>query len=210
MVRLGRSYPAQRIWTPYVKPVGPTGPVYDAIGAGGVATAGTVSWSHTATAGAAVLVFVACNATSTSSVTYGGTSMTSAGSVFEDNISGDGQLSVWKLTNVTGGAQTVAVTLGTAAHVVGNSLSATGVTTVGSPSTNFGTSTPSQSVTWAAAQLIVQAFGADASMGSPTGGTNRYNSSGAASLTISTATANTTFGAANTFNQWAGAAVILS
>jgi hypothetical protein len=198
MVRLGRSYPVQRIWTPPKKAAAAAGPAFDALGAGflnlsGSATSG--SWSHTAAAGSEVLVFVAAGV-GAPTVQYGSSSMTQAATVTDAQSD---IFCVFKLSGAPGGAQTVTVTAsGGGGYVTaGNSISATGVTTVGTPATSSGSS--SQSVSWTSGQLIVQSFEqvyvasvTGTGISAYSGGTGRYKDS-SGGLSISTATASTTF-----------------
>jgi len=131
---------------------------------------------------------------------------------------------IYRLAGVPGGAQTVTATLTSAKLCNGNSISVTGVTSVGTAQKTSGAyisagSTASQSVSCAAKQLILQSFAetrfsADLPY-AVTGGTSDY-AFGAGNndpaLSISHATATTTFTtkiSRSTF-PWAAIAVVLS
>jgi hypothetical protein len=194
-----------------------SGDAFDAVGAGLIATSfsTTGSWSHTATAGAYVFAFIADTNSSEgagvtpSSVKYGSTSMTSLASGISDGQGGE--FFVYGLANVAGGAQTVTVTTGSSALFVANSISFTGVTSVGTPATVNSTS---QSVSLGSGKLIVQAFEdvVNDGLSSPTGGTLRstVKTGSFVGLYISTATATTTFTVSDGGSNPGGIAVILS
>jgi hypothetical protein len=187
-------------------------PTFDAVGPGATQANGTsVSWSHTATAGADVFVSVrVANQTLIPSVTYGGTAMTSLGSIGLANNVFVGYIQMFRLASAPGGAQTVNVTFDAFTAGAGNSISYTFVTSVGTAATVFGTGTAlSQSVTLSAGQAAIQAFAVrNTTMGSLSGGTNRYNAN---ALAINTASATATFAATAAVSaEWAGIAVILS
>jgi hypothetical protein len=123
--------------------------------------------------------------------------MTLAGSITNSGET----LYCYKLSNASGGVQTVTVTTGSSSAPVANSISFTGVTTVGTPTTSTQSTTAySQSATCTTGQMIVQSF---ADVGSPqitstSGGTRQFLGNFEAiandgALTISTATASTTF-----------------
>lgn len=189
-------------------------PPFDAVGAGNTAFSNTLSWSHTATAGACVIVAVMSFGSATiTGVTYGGVAMTSLGNRRGNNTAGQGTLYLWRLNSVSGGAQTVTATLSGFENARGNSVSYTGVTTIGTIQVASGQGT-SWSQTTTDAGRVVQAFGAGGgpTLSSPTGGTNRYLvSSTGGSMSISDAAAPTSFGVTSTLNpNWAGVAVVLT
>jgi hypothetical protein len=205
--------------TPHIS----SGPLFDAVGAGASSTSVGISWSHTATAGAHVFVAVSTGTSSAaiSSVTYGGTAMTVLGSIANNNNSTQGITYLYHLAAVTGGAQTV--TVSNSHPMTGNSVSYTGVTSVGTPQTVFGSTSPfTQSVTCSTGQIILQSFGqtgyalGNSDITAYSGGTGRYRFPGTGasqpSLTISDATASTTFTATATSGNtnYAGIAVVLS
>jgi hypothetical protein len=174
---------------------------YNATGAGSSGrSVASISWAHTAASGAYVFVFAAVPAgTGTvSSVTYGGTAMTQLTSKTDNN----GNIEyLYSLASAPGGAQTVTVTgSSSSAYLAGNSVSYTGVGSVGTPQTVSVTSgSLTQSVTCTTGQMIVQGFmDWQTNITSASGGTNRslvnwLGTSGAGVLTISDATASTTF-----------------
>jgi hypothetical protein len=219
MARLGRSYPVQRIWTPHVKASTSAHPAYDATGAGSDTASNTssISWSHTATAGAYALVFTVAASETVTGVTYGGTSMTELGSVTDPSGL---PFYVYGLANVAAGAKTVAVTgSSSSGQLAGNSVSYTNVSSVGTPASTTGSGTSlSQSVTCSANQVIVQSFEAffDDTVSSYSGGNGRSlmlygGAAGQGSLTISDATSSTTFTASQVDpDPWAALSVVLS
>ena len=196
-------------------------PAFDAIGTGSSGTSATQSWTHTATAGAYVLVAIQTrDATpSVSSITYDGNVMTLLGAV---DSGGDTvrPLYLYGRANVAGGAKTVAVTMaGTQDSVSCQSVSYTGVNSVSAATTTSGTGTSqSQAVTVGAGQRAVQVFGfVNSTTGtgtvSPSGGTNRYAGSAVntTKLSISDATASTTFTAtSNNTTDWGGIYITLT
>lgn len=195
---------------------------YDATGAGfaGATTGSAKTFSHTAAAGAYVLLFITTDRSAPpSSVTYNSVSMTSLGSIANDNLAADGTCYLYGTASVAGGAKTVSFTVATA-WVEACTVSYTGVSTVGATQTTFGSGTAlSQgSISCSTGQMIVQAFGlgndnvTTYSISSLSGGTNRYNAAAtdSSAMAINDATSNTTFSAtANSTSKWAGLAVQL-
>jgi len=218
VARLGRAYPANRILQGRVIPVAPAGPAYDATGAGGFSTGGSPTWTHSAASGAYAVVGVVVNGGVTvSGVTYGGTSMAMLGNVPLNNIASNGSVYLYGLSNVSSGSKSIVVTPASACALMGNSVSYTGVTSVGTAQTTFGTGTSmSQSTTGGGSgAMTVQMFGslatAAATAYSGTQRSNVYNSSVAAEYVIGdSGTANKTFTATATSGAWGGAAVVLS
>lgn len=152
-------------------------PAFDAAGAGGSnsATAGmvTATWTHTATAGATVLVDVAYNASPVSMITgltrtasYGGVAMTSLGAKGFSGAGNSPYTETFALANVPGGPQTVSISSGTsssiARRIIGMSTSYTNVASIGTAQITNATSGTAAShvVTSAAGQLVHQVFGA--------------------------------------------------
>lgn len=194
-------------------------PAFDAVGTGWTNTGAAPSWSHTATAGAYVIIYIEVYAdtNAVSSVTYGVLTPTLLGSIYDDNDIANGTLYMYGLAGVPGGTETVAVTT-TGSHFTSCcSVSYTNVSSVGTPATVYGISgspSPSQSVTCSAGQMISQAFGATTTyIDSPSGGTNRYDNEALESYTglhINDATASTTFSATVAGGgPWAGIAAVL-
>lgn len=200
---------------------------YDATGTGGIGSnsGASISWSHTAANGAYVLVAVESETNASdpiTGVTYGGVAMTNLSAIYNDNVSADGQLTLWGLANVVGGISTVTMTFPVSSFYVGNSVSYTGVGTVGSPSTAYGggTSGLSQTLTGASSGgVLFCALGSSGryyTSGSITGGTLRYANTGTTSrpalaIQDSTATGSITF-QATTFSTtlWSGIGIILN
>lgn len=213
MSRLGRGFPNNALLRPI--PVVPVS--YDATGTGattGVAT--TVSWSHTATAGAYVLAaFVSTtDGTTLSNVKYGTASMALVGS---QNMGGtSGPLCIYGLANAPAGAQTISATASASTVMNGCSVSYLHVSALGTSAVTSGSSaSPSQSATRPFNGIAVQAFGCyNASVTSYSGGTPRYNAisgTGFAALAIQDSAANNpSFGAVlSGSTPWAGVAVPL-
>jgi hypothetical protein len=206
--------------TPTVNVTTPA-PAYDAVGAGN--SAGSVSsltWNHTAAAGATVTAVISTNDSGSPSVKYGSSTMTKLTPSSAADASGYTTY-FYKLSGAPGGTQTVTVTPSAAADVAGNTISATSVTSVGTPAAASGAAaSASQAVTCTSSQLIIQSFaelgsggGVGTTISATGGGTRRSLLAlfGANCFSISTATATTTFTA--TFSataSWVGLAVILS
>lgn len=188
-----------------------SGPTFDAVGAGAATPGSTsMSWSHTATAGAYVVVSYACHTTSSPNPTvkYGGTAMTKLGT---SAVASNSFIQFWGLAGVAGGAQTVTITSALTADAA-NSISLKNVTSVGTPASQVYNGSPfSQAVTCTSGQVIVQSFEAvrNADITSAaSGGTSRYyDGSG---FTMNTATATTTFTATSSGQTGAGMAVVFS
>jgi hypothetical protein len=147
-------------------------PTYDATGAGAnlnnqTLSPLTVTWSHTATAGANVFVdvFAASNANvgiASITATYGGTSMTQTATAPAFNF---GLLAQFRLVAVPGGAQTVSVTATASSSavnsLVGNSVSYLNVGSASTPTTviNQGANTAlTQTATGVSKGIVHQAF----------------------------------------------------
>ncbi len=193
-------------------------PSFDALGAGAASLSGSGSWSHDAKAGAWVFGLVACDSgQAATSATLGGHAMTLLGPYYFANNSSKGALSVFYLPSVTGGAQTLAVSMTGNTYYVGNSVSYNNVTSIGTPAVAYGSGNASQALTCGAGQLILHGFGCgDGPMtggvfSSPSGGNTRYQGaeSSYTGLVISDAAASTTF-AASTGMYWSGFGLVLS
>lgn len=192
-------------------------PSFDTLGAGAASLSTSGSWSHDPKAGAWVFGLVACDSgKAATSATFGGRPMTLLGPYYFANNSGLGALSVFYLSSVTGGAQTLAVSMNGGTYFVGNSVSYNNVTGIGTPAAAYGSGNASQALTCGAGQLILHGFGCGANVGggtfsSPTGGNTRYNGAEGSytGLVISDAAASATF-AANTGTDWSGFGLVLS
>lgn len=148
----------------------PVTPAWDATGAGaGGNNTTSLTWSHTATAGAYVVVAVNVFNDHATSVTYGGVAMTPIGA----GVSGDFTfLRLYGLAGVAGGAKTVLVSMPFVSAAAANSVSYTGVATVGTVQAIAS----GQPVDCPLGATIVAAFGSDGNaFTSTTGGTNRWN-----------------------------------
>jgi hypothetical protein len=153
--------------------------------------------THTSTAGADAYVDVAsAGGQSVTGITYGGVAMT----LVRSNVIGNaawGYACRYRLTNVTGGPQTIIVNTSGACNIIANCTSVKGVTSMGAFQTG---TTGSKNVTCTAGQLILHSFyvilgnlGA-----SPAGGTVHYvGNLPAGGMSIHTATATTTFTASH-------------
>jgi hypothetical protein len=200
---------------------------FDALGAGVGNSptnidAATVSFTHTAAAGALVIVDINFDSTSVVlSCVYGQTEMTQIGSIYHDNIFTDGSLVRYAIANVSGGTQTISITLSQPAWIIANSVSYLNVYSIGTAQVNYGVGPSlSHTISCTAGQRIVHSFGQGMGAGTgtaglvPSGGTTRYSrySSGwASALVISEASATTTFSvAAASGAPLAGLATVLS
>lgn len=160
---------------------------FDAVGpsaSGAIGAASPLTWTHTAAAGAAVLVGVTLDNASSSwtcAATYGGTPMTLLKAQAADNgSSGFGYL--FGIANVPGGASTVSVSFtgGTTDVITAGSMSFTGAgTTVaaafGTPVASAGTGNASLTASIGSSSLFAGhlATGAGAAA-TPTTGTDHY------------------------------------
>ena len=149
----------------------------------------SLSWTHTATAGAYVIVDVVTDRVGITSVKYGGsngTAMTQALSVNlgDDGVGTSGTYARFVLANVVGGAQTVYVTFpATAIWTAAGSVSYTNVVSsfsTASPVTLPASNTTlNQTVTYPASGMIVNALAAISNRGNPltssSGGNLRVN-----------------------------------
>ena len=213
---------------------------YDATGAGynsePNSSSATGSWSHTATAGAAVIVTVATYignggwSSYTSTATYGGVGMTSLGAVNAYN-STYGWVQMFGLLNAPGGAQTVSFNIapsGRSASAIGavlaNSASYVGAQSFGTAVGEVGnrTSMASGTITTPTGGMVVQAFTANggnvptfsnysqASRDTDSGGSGGY-SSGYVSYVLGDAPGPAVFTATDSGNNnWASIAVPLT
>jgi hypothetical protein len=190
----------------------PATPTFDKVATGMATTGSSFAWSDSATAGTTVLalVVVTNSANTISSVKYGasGPTMTLVGSVPLDNVAADGTLALFELASAPGATTSIVVTLSASSTVSGCSISYSGVSSIGTPTTAFGdpgaAGTLSQALTCSSGQIILQAFG---SLGLATttttgGGTARAKLS---RLVIQDSTASTTFTATTDAAQPFGA-----
>lgn len=175
---------------------------FDAVG-GGVANGShsttAQTWSHTVATGAGVVVILGfasnegaissttwANAAPTA-VTFGGQNMTFLADMTDNNVTtAKGAVALYTLLNPTNrGAQTVSVT-GTAAVISNwaNTVSYTGVGSVGSGVTNFGSSTnpTTGAVTSATGHMVVSILGTNQVAASSPTQTSRYSQSGTSSI----------------------------
>lgn len=175
---------------PYAPPlVVVPAPVFDAVGAGSTGLTASQSWAHTASAGADAFAFGVYLGTPT--VTYAGSAMTLVTSFTDGSGATHG---LWKITSVPGGPQTVAAST-TGSVILGNTVSVTGVNTIGTPATTSGTGgTASQTITCAANQLILQSSmdAVNALASATSGGTSQWVDPNN-NESINTATVSTTF-----------------
>jgi hypothetical protein len=168
---------------------------FDAVGTGAAGNTNALSWSHTAAAGAYLLVWLSTTAAVAPTVSYGGTPLTLLKSQPHNNVAANGSLHLFGLANVPGGAALVAVSLSGPFAVVGESVSYLQVAAVTALATVFGTiAATSQTLTNVSQGMLVQAFGAAESFTAPAGGTLRYSNAyggNAAGLVIQDSTAGT-------------------
>jgi hypothetical protein len=201
-----------------------TAVLFGAVGASNNAFAASTSWNHTAAVGDRILAFaVIYNNTAHTGATYDGQAMTLKDTVSLNNTAGSGSLACYEYIVTAGhdGMKTCVVNAATNTEIRGNSISLKSSMSSGAAAKVFGTGTSlSQGpVTCTSGQRIVQAFGASnasasgANPTSPTGGTNRYASTGGnrVGLTISDSAATATFAASlSPTNPWGGMAIVVS
>lgn len=166
-----------------------TAPVFDAVGLGAATQGTTMSWTHTATAGAYVLVGLNTRF-GTFDVKYDGVPMIPLGLVYNGNNPGAGATALYGLGNAPSGAKTVTVNLGSAAYMTANSISFLHVSCAGLVTNTCGTGTAlANKIACDTNQLAVQIFGtAGAPMSAFGGGTHAYygaNPGGIQGLSIS-------------------------
>lgn len=160
---------------------------YDATGAGansGATTVTSLSWSHTATAGADVFAFV-LRGGGVTTATYDGAAMDYVGTVSLNNDANNGMLWVFRKSNVAAGTKTVAITFGTATYCSANSVSYLNVGAVTTSGAYAGAAlTASQTITGATKSIVVNAIGQYCggvdTFVSSSGGTQRYQGMGSA------------------------------
>ena len=199
-------------------------PVYDAVGTGVTGQGpGAFDFTHTATAGAYVILALAGrgdgSACEFSAVTYGDATMTPLGEVHLGGVVTEGTLGLFGLANAPGGQQTVSFTAAAGSSVVANTISYRNISWVSliddtASGAGSGSEALSQSLTPEFGQPVVQVFAnqGNAAMSSLTGGTSRWlHVSGAGTdigLAISEATAATTVTAnLDGYDNWGGIAV---
>ena len=188
-------------------------PQFDAIGSGDETASG--SWTHDPASGAYVLAILYVYPVVAPAPQFGSTAMSLLGNHTDPEGIG---FYFYGLSGVAAGSQTITYTTQTAC--AGNSISLTGVASVGSPTFQDQSSTESgsQTVDCSTGQIIVQSFedGDFQAITSYSGGTgqylgNRNNNPGQGNLTISTALVNTTFNVSlDTIDSFTGGYVILT
>lgn len=190
------------------------GPDFDAASGTSAASAGGVSWVHTATAGSDVFVIAGAYNVDESGLTvsYGGTPMTLVGAV--DN-GGFSRMAVWRLVNAPGGPQTVSAP-GANRLSCWCAISVENVSAVAPATTLTGAGTSAtNAVSVDAGHLAVQAFCGYANVTGSSGGTNLYtgnnNFSVLSGLAVSDADVATTFSATfASYVKWSALALVLS
>ena len=135
---------------------------YDATGTGadsGASTTTSLSWSHTATAGADVFAFVLRGGNNVT-VTHDGVAMSYVTAISLNNDPGNGTLYIFRRAAVPGGTKTVAVTFSGATYCSANSVSYLNVGVVKLAST-YATAalTASHTIAGADKSIIVSALG---------------------------------------------------
>ena len=204
-----------------------TVPAYDTVGAGahiGATSPATQTESFTATAGDDVFVFAdaySAAAITAWTVTYGGVSMTQLETVNNDNTAADGQFALFHLAGVSGGAQTISVkatSTGTV-YMTFNAVSYKSVGTIGTISTNYGTSSPSVAATGVSGGIVIAgisevSFGGSATLSSFSGTARSTQSGVGSNLPAVVIGESATVGAvsltcSSTGNAWAAIAVVL-
>jgi hypothetical protein len=208
---MGRGFPM-----PVMRPAPAASLVtYDATGGGWPATTNVSSftYSHTATAGAFVLIDVVTDrGAAVNSLTYGGTSVTLIGTQPWNAYSANSLLSRYGIANVSGGTATIAGTLSTGAlWGACGSVSYKNVKSIAfSRGLVSGSGTPSQSVIINPGQMAVGSIVTTASPGTYGGGTTRYSTTGGdLSLAMIDSSASTTF-TDTASGTWGSLATILA
>lgn len=194
-----------------------TFPTYDTTGTGysAVSATSTMSWTHNVVIGNVVYVWISTGSNvGAPTVTYGGAAMTEIEGVGDNNNNNNGDLYLYSLSNPAAGTQTVEVVFNNQCVCAGNSTSYASVQSVSVSTAYSNQANPSQAVTVAAGQLVVQGFSSTSAMFTRySGGTGRYVSTtagGAGSLVILDSTATTTFNATMAASPWAGITLTLS
>jgi hypothetical protein len=204
----------------FTQPAPPTSTgtvAFDAAGSGGtISSATTGSGTHDGAAGATALAFIESSGSIAvvSSVTIGSASGTFLGSIPNDN-GGAGLLSLFEIPDIPGGEQTVTVTFSSDTVATFETVSYTGVNSIGTPFTAFGASTAlSQSISCASGQMISHAFGVQAgTISDILGGTPRFlgSADNEAVLLVQDFRESVTNAATNsTGSPWSGIGVVLS
>jgi hypothetical protein len=181
-----------------------TGAAYDSVGAGNVSP-GTSQTSSITLTQTNCDVFVAVVTFSISaapdSVTVGGQAATLVGSAISW---GQGYTRIYRKAQYSGsGPTSIVVSYASAGYTNFSScaIAASGVSSVGSIQSN--TASGSQNITCSAGQLIIWSYSGYSDVSSSSGGTLRYDSSGAtlSHLLLRTATVSTTF-SGNVYDGW--------
>ncbi|MBV6360445.1 hypothetical protein R2325_16455 [Mycobacteroides chelonae] len=192
-------------------------PAFDAVGVGGYASgATTLSWNHTATAGAYTVVYIN-SSYGTFDVKYNGVLMKPLGVAYLNNNGGLGVVAAYGIPNVPGGERTITVTTAASANFSGNSVSYTGVSGAARVAGSFGFGNAlSQVLDIQANQIVVHGYGTwNSQLSSFSGGTQRTYRHGnyLYSLSISDSSVDTTFAAnvaSSGSDHWSGLAVVLN
>ena len=134
---------------------------YDATGVGAVGGAATttLTWNHTATAGADVFAFI-IRGGGNITATHDGVAMTYVGAISPNNDAGNGTIYVFRRASVPGGTKAIVVTFGAGTYCAANSVSYLNVGAV-TTSATYGAPalTASQSITGARNGVIVNVQG---------------------------------------------------
>lgn len=193
----------------------PTGVYYDAIGHGwGASTATNWTVEHVATAGAYAFVDIAVDrAASLTNVLYDGNAMTSMGVAHFTGVSGQ-QASLYRYMYgpVAGGHANITGTFSGATWNAINSVSYLGVgMTKALQIDNADGSSPSQTVSCSAGQIIVEAIGIWSTVPTaPSGGSNLFDWGNTyMGLVVNQATTSTTFATADSGVNWGAVATVL-
>lgn len=170
------------------------------------------SFTHTASAGAYVVVDIMCDRPMTmSSVTYDGNAMTLLGTVSFSGIGGNATLFRYGIANVAAGTKTIAFNGGgISAWTAASSVSIKGVEAISTTTAmSANGSSPTQGVACQPGQLIIQGFGSTSVFNTVTGGLNLHDSmSSNAGVALNAADKSTTFNASSTGVNWGGLATV--
>lgn len=158
-----------------------------------------------------VIVFTSGDDTTSPTLTYGGSAMTQLSRIPFNNNGSDTELQCYGIVDTTGGSKTISWTGNAPGTVILNAVAYSGAS-LGATTTAYGSGSPaSHTVTCNPGEMIVQAFGASQATWTPSGGTNRSNTSSSNNtpLLISDSDQSATFSATGSVGTWASIAVVL-
>ncbi len=195
----------------------PVGPRYDGMSFGyyPASTSGNLTFDHVASVGADVFFGIAVDrAVTVSNAKYDNVNATLVDTISFTGASGNGSLSVYRVTGVAGGQKAVTFNVSATATVAAGSVSLMNVSSVATGKTSGAASQPSHSVTCASNQIILEFIAMRAAAGTPSGGQPLWNGEGgiaALSLQQFISATSTTFSNSPTnVSGWGALGVIVS